>query len=399
MRPIAPIDPQSVSNLLQPFGFSRTLPAAAYRSRELFDWEQQHIFSAGWAVLGRTGELLDPGQIRAIEHGGETILLTRDAGGVRAFSNVCRHRGHPLAEVGEAIDARLIRCAYHSWTYRLDGELRSAPSMTQTVDFDNADWPLSPIRVEEWQGWLFIDLSGEAPSVAQTYGNLADLLAVYEPERLVRGARSAYEINANWKLAVENYHECYHCTSIHPALCEVTPVDSGNDYAPSGLWCGGSMMLKEHASTMSLTGESGGLHFRYLPEELSRAVLYIGVWPNLLISAHPDYVMTHRIVPLDTDRTYIECDWLWAPESYEREGFDPAYAVDFWDLTNHEDWSACERVQQGTANRGFAPGPLSPWETTLFQFLTMLGQSYSGRPPTPPVPPSNRIVPIPTLTH
>ncbi len=329
----------------------------------------------------------------------KTVLLTRDESGVRAFSNVCRHRGHPLAEVGPAIDARLIRCAYHSWSYRFDGELRSAPSMTQSEEFRTDDWPLQPIRVEEWLGWLFMDFSGSARSVGETYGNLADLLSVYEPERLVRGARSAYEIKSNWKLVVENFHECYHCASIHPALCEVTPVDSGNDYAPTGLWCGGSMFLKDHAATMSLTGESGGLRFRRLPEELVRTVLYIGVWPNLLISAHPDYVMTHRIVPLGVDRTFVECDWLWSPESTALAEFDPSYAVDFWDLTNHEDWSACERVQIGTANRGFQPGPLSGAETTIYQFLTLIGQAYSGRPLTPPVPPSTRIVPIPVLTR
>ena len=142
--------------------------------------------------------------------------------------------------------------------------------------------------------------------------------------------------------------------------------------------------LKDHAVTMSLTGESGGTTFRSLPESRRRSVFYVGLWPNLLISAHPDYVMTHRLVPVAPDRTFVECDWLWAPESTDLPGFDPSYATDFWDVTNREDWSACERVQSATANRGFLPGPLSPMESTIYQFLSMLGQAYRGEHVRPP---------------
>jgi Rieske 2Fe-2S family protein len=385
-----------VERLLAPFGQSRTLPAEAYRSAALFEWEQRSIFSAGWLCLGRTEDLLAAGQLRAVQHGPETILLARDSAGVvHGFSNVCRHRGHPLLEVGEAVDARLIRCPYHSWSYRFDGSLRAAPTLTQSPDFDPSEWPLSAVRVGEWFGWLFIDLSGEAEPLVQTFGNLAEVLSPYEPDRLVRVSRHSYEVAANWKLVVENYHECYHCNSIHPELCEVTPVDSGEDIAPTGLWCGGTMVLKDHAVTMSLSGESRGLNFRALPPGADRKVLYVGLWPNLLVSPHPDYVMTHRMVPLGPERTLIECDWLFAPESLAKQGFDPSYAIEFWDITNREDWTACEKVQRGAANRGFRPGPLSPWESTIYQFLHMLGQAYRGGKVTPPpMPAGTRLVDI-----
>jgi glycine betaine catabolism A len=388
----APLAKADIDNLLRPFGQSRSLPAAAYRSQEVFDWEWSEIFSRGWVCLGRTTDLLAPGQIRALDHGPESYLLTRDAEGeVRGFSNVCRHRGHPLAEPGEAFDARLIRCPYHSWSYRFDGTVRAAPTLGQWPDFDASEWPLSPVKVGEWMGWLFLDLSGEAGSLEETFGNLAEVLEPYQPGNLIKVARHSYEIAANWKLAVENYHECYHCTSIHPALCEVTPVDSGRDIAPTGLWCGGTMVLKDHAVTMSLTGESGGVNFADLAPGSDRHVLYLGLWPNLLISPHPDYVMTHRIVPIAPGRTFIECDWLFPPEALALEGFDPSYAVDFWDLTNQEDWNACMRVQQGAGNRGFAPGPLSPWESTIYQFLAMVGQAYLGEKVTAPAMPSERM--------
>ncbi|MGH8925690.1 MAG: aromatic ring-hydroxylating oxygenase subunit alpha [Acidimicrobiia bacterium] len=389
----APIDQAALADVLAPFGKSRTLPGEAYHSEALFKWEQSELFNRHWVCLGRTEDLLQPGQLRAVDQANETVLLTRDRDGVvRAFSNVCRHRGHPLLEVGEAINARLIRCPYHSWSYRFDGALRAAPTLTQSPDFDLTEWPLSPLRVGEWLGWLFLDLSSEAAPLSEVFGNLDQHLAPYEPQRLVRVERHSYEIAANWKLVVENYHECYHCTSIHPELCQVTPPDSGEDISPTGLWCGGTMILKDHAVTMSLTGASDGINFRQLRPGQAREVLYIGVFPNLLISPHPDYVMTHRMVPLAPGRTYIECDWLFPPEALDQPGFDPAYAVDFWDITNREDWTACENVQRGTANRGFRPGPLSPWESTIYQFLNMIGQAYLGeRVAPPPMPASSRI--------
>lgn len=386
----APIENAVIENLARPFGHSRSLSSAAYRSQELFEWERDEIFSRGWICLGRTNDLLAPGQLRALEHGTETLLLARASDGtVKGFSNVCRHRGHPLVAVGEPIDARLIRCPYHAWSYRFDGSLRAAPTLTQSPDFDPSEWPLSSVRIGEWLGWLFLDLSGTADPLPETFGNLSDQLSPYEPERLVRVARHSYEVASNWKLIVENYHECYHCTSIHPELCQVTPPDSGEDIAPTGLWCGGTMVLKDHAVTMSLTGESFGVNFRNLLPGRDRNVLYLGVWPNLLISPHPDYVMTHRMVPLGPGRTFVECDWLFPPEALELEAFDPGYAVEFWDITNREDWTACENVQRGTANRGFSPGPLSPWESTIYQFLNMVGQAYRGEKVAPPAMPES----------
>ncbi len=386
MRNTAPIDRAAVERLLAPFGTSRTLPSDAYRSADLFAWEQAEIFGRTWVCLGRTQDLLQPGTVRAIALGGEEILLARDAdGAVRAFSNVCRHRGHPLLEVGEAVSARQIRCPYHSWAYRLDGSLRSAPTLTQTDGFDPADWPLLHLRADEWLGWLFLDLSGNAGPIAATFGALSEVLAPYEPERLIRAEGHDYVVAANWKLIAENYHECYHCTSIHPALCELSPPDSGADLVPDGLWCGGTMTLKDHAATMSSTGASGGVPFRALPHGADRIVLYVHLLPNLLVSAHPDYVMTHRLVPLDAGRTFVECDWLFSPESMALDDFDPAYAVDFWDLTNREDWGACERVQRGSASRGFRPGPLSSWESTIYQLHSVLGRAYQGLGLLPPV--------------
>jgi Rieske 2Fe-2S family protein len=136
------------------------------------------------------------------------------------------------------------------------------------------------------------------------------------------------------------------------------------------------MELMDHAATMSLSGESRGIPLRGLDDRQRREVIYAQLFPNLLISAHPDYVLTHRLEPLSPGRTRVTCQWLFPPEAFDLEGFDPSYAVEFWDLTNRQDWTACESVQRGVGNRGFRQGPLSPRESTLYQFLTLVAKGY-----------------------
>jgi Rieske 2Fe-2S family protein len=310
--------------------------------------------------------------------GAQTVLLVRDGGTLRAFSNVCRHRGHELVPVGEAVEARLIRCPYHAWTYRPDGTLKTAPTFTGASGFDEGDYPLLSIGAATWDGWVFLNVDGSAGPLDAHLGNLAGLLAPYGSGSLVTAHRQTYQVAANWKILIENYSECYHCTSIHPALCEMTPVNSGVDLAPTGLWCGGTMDLKDGVASMSIDGTSPMPPLPGLAAEALRRVLYVSVFPNLLISAHPDYVLAHRLTPLAADRTGIECAWL-----FPQDAGDPSYAVDFWDLTNREDWAVCEGVQRGMGNAGYRPGPLSGWEATVYQFLTMVGRAYLGEGLTP----------------
>ncbi len=232
-------------------------------------------------------------------------------------------------------------------------------------------------RIAEWHGWHFVNASGDAPPFREHVGNLEELIYNYDCERLVVGARHDYEIRANWKILAENYHECYHCSSIHPELCEVSPPTSGGDnLEPEGAWIGGPMDLFEGVETMSLDGKSHAPRLPNLAEGQDRTVHYFQLFPNLLISPHPDYVMTHRLIPLAPDRTAVECEWLFSREAIEQDHFDPSYASDFWDITNRQDWTACESVQRGASSRGYRRGPLSPREDAVYQLITMVANSY-----------------------
>ena len=358
------------------------LPAAAYRSAAVYDWEQEHLLGGTWICVGRSIEL-GPEERRGVSAAGEGILLTRDRAGIaRAFHNSCRHRGHELIEPGGRERGAVVRCPYHSWVYGLDGRLVSAPQFGEMPGFDPAGLSLHAVRLAEWEGWSFVNLSGHAPELATHVGDLAGELAAYGIADLVAAATREYVLAANWKLVVENYHECYHCPSVHPELCRVSPPLSGTNFQPTGGWIGGTMELRAGADTMSLDGRSGGAPLPGVVGSRRRQVLYAGLFPNLLVSAHPDYVLTHLLHPIDAGHTRVTCEWLFPPEGAAASGFDAAYAVDFWDLTNRQDWRACESVQRGIASRRYVPGPLGPGEGAVHQFVSLVARTYAtGRLP------------------
>src|SRR6266542_1201290 len=237
------------------------------------------------------------------------------------------------------------------------------------------------LPLEVWHGFVMVNASGDAAPLGQHLGALDELVTAYRPERLVAMASHEYLPSANWKVLCENYHECYHCPRIHPELCRVSPPGSGRNYDLPGAWVGGSMDLREQAATMSLDGRSAGVPIQGLDPSRLRTVEYLHLLPNLLLSLHPDYLMTHLIEPLGPARSRVVCTWYFPPEAAELPGFDPAYAVEFWDRTNRQDWAACESVQRGMANPHFRPGPLAPGEDAVYRFETLIARAYLGEYP------------------
>ena len=299
-RPAAPIAVEEVEASLRPFGRSRMLPRAAYVDDEVLAWERANFFDAGWVCAGASTPCQSRRRRRPCCVGTTSVLVTRDeAGRLHAFANICRHRGHELLACGATAVRGVIQCPYHAWSYELDGSLRLAPRFGDVDNFDQAEMGLVPVAHATWGGWLFVNLTGHAEPFVDHLGDLARLAANWECERLVVGATHEYELRANWKVAIENYHECYHCPLIHPELCRVSPSESGENFVDAaGSWVGGDMELVDGAETMSLDGRSAGVMLRNLTDRQRRQVVYVNVFPNLLISLHPDYVMTHRIEPL-----------------------------------------------------------------------------------------------------
>jgi Rieske 2Fe-2S family protein len=363
--------------LAESFGDARTLPGEAYLSEDVLDWERRHIFETTWTCVGRSDLVPEPKCQRGLRVGNQGIVLTRDQDGtVHGFFNSCRHRGHELLGDGECQKRSSIACPYHSWAYNLDGSLRTATRFSDVPGFDVADFPLVPVAVREWNGWIFANPSGTAPALEAWLGNLDEYLENWRMDRLSIAVSHEYVVEANWKLIVENYLECYHCPTIHPELCRVSPPESAEALDHTGIWIGGPMELREEAETMSLDGRSSGTAIASLDEYQARRVFYFAVFPNLLISPHPDYVMTHRLDPISPNETRVECAWLFAPEATESPGFDPSYASDFWDLTNGQDFRACEAVQRGISSRGFVPGPFDYRESGVYALQALMAKAY-----------------------
>ncbi len=364
---------------------ARMLPAEAYTSDEVMAWEQRHLFAGSWACLGREDELLPtpadakPTTQRAVRVGDIAAMLVRDGGTIRMFANTCRHRGHELLPEEGTSERRSVLCPYHAWTYDLQGNLIQAPGFRDQESFAADEHSLVELPVVQWGGWLFGHAvnpvgSDAVPSFTEHLGEFERLISPYGSERLVLADRHSYEVAANWKVVAENYHECYHCPLIHPELCQVSSPDSGDNYDLPGNFIGGSMTLRGGMQSMTL---DGALAASRIPDVEQDKVYYLHLMPNLLVSAHPDYVMTHRLVPLAPGRTWIECSWFVLPDE---DGSVPSAtgAVEFWDITNRQDWGACESVQRGLGSPHFKPGPFAPNEDAVSLLVTTIGRAYAN---------------------
>ncbi len=229
IRTAAPLDADELALALKPFGSSRMLPKAAYVDPAVLAWEQGHVFS-GWVCVGRSADVPMPGSLKAYNIGASGVMLARgDDGILRAFENACRHRGHELLPCGGSAQPKAIICPYHAWSYEFDGSLRGAPGFKGHTDFDKTEFSLFQMPVEEWHGWTFVDPSGSAGAFSAHVGELEDIVARYDGATLRTAETHTYDVAANWKVIVENYQECYHCSMIHPELCRVSPPTSGEN--------------------------------------------------------------------------------------------------------------------------------------------------------------------------
>lgn len=375
---VAPFTVDELAGALAPLGSSTMLPRRAYVHPDVLAWERERFFGR-WVCVGRAVDLAAPGTRRAVSAGAGSALLVRDERGtLRAFANTCRHRGHELLPCGASANKKAIVCPYHGWSYRLDGSLLNAPGFREVEGFEPGRFGLAEMPAVDWHGWVFVDPSGDAGDFAEHVGALEGIVAPYAPETLVVAATHDYEVAANWKIVIENFQECYHCPLIHPELCQLSPPESGESVQLPGDWVGGWMDLRPGVETMSLDGRSLGRQITTLDDKERRTVMYASVFPNLLVTLQPDYLLTHHLTPLAVDRTRVECAWLFPAEAVAADGFDAAYAVDFWDLTNRQDWAACESVQRGLASPLAAPGPLAPVEDAVQHFVSRIARGYLG---------------------
>ena len=360
-----------------------TLPRRFYADPDFYRGELERFYFNRWICAGRADQIPNAGDYVTRTLGDESVIIARDGSGdIHALFNVCRHRGTRLCEATEGHFADRIQCPYHNWTYGLDGRLLAAPHMP--ADFSRDDYPLHRAGCETWDGHIFVFLRPDPPALLDPPGlpvlrdQLADLperFAAWRMDDLRLGRRIVYDVKANWKLIVLNYNECLHCPNLHPALNRLHHYLGADNVAPTDGYCGGAMRFREGVETMSIDGKRRRAYLPGLNEAQRQQVVYFAIYPNLLLSLHPDYVMTHTLWPRAHDRTEIVCELHFHATELARPDAQIDDAVEFWDLTNREDWWIAEQSQAGIASRVYEPGPYSEREALLWSFDEIVRRS------------------------
>ncbi len=361
-----------------------TLPARYYVDPAYFAREMDRLFAAMWICAGRREQIEPAGRFVVREVLGESVIVTTDGSGrIQAFFNVCRHRGTRLCTEADGRFAGTIQCPYHSWTYDLAGRLVGAPHMDEVPHFRREDYPLQRVHAAEWDGHVFINLSGDPPPLASQLADLPDKFRAWRMQELRLGHRVVYDIKANWKLIVQNYNECLHCPNLHPALNRLSHYLSGENEPLQPTYMGGRMDLRPGVETLSMDGTCPRAFLPGLSPEDVRRVYYYVIFPNMFLSLHPDYMLVHTLWPIAADRSINICEWHFHADEMARPGFVKQDAIDFWDMTNRQDWHVCELSQAGIASRAYTPGPYSNREDLLYAFDRMIVRLHEEVTPRP----------------
>jgi Rieske 2Fe-2S family protein len=244
--------------------------------------------------------------------------------------------------------------------------------MDEVPEFEKTKYSLHSVNLGIWEGFIFVNLANDAMPLEKWFAPLAGKFSHWNLSRLRSVQRVEYDVRANWKLMFENYSECYHCPGVHPMLSKVSPYDSAENDLTEGPFLGGFMRINKGRS-LTMSGKTCALRIEHPPsrsygeageqDEGVERVFYYSIFPNMLLSMHPEYVMVHQLWPQSPERTLIVCDWFFHPDAAERDDFNPEDAIEFWDVTNKQDWHVCELSQQGIASRAYQPGPYSSRES------------------------------------
>lgn len=347
-----------------------TLTGHEYRSHEVFDRERELLFARQWFYVGRSEVVSQPSDRLVIDVGGESVLVVRDRDDVlHGFFNVCRHRGAQLCDEGDKGAPGGITCPYHAWSYSLDGRLIGTPNVGKD-EVDRASMSLWPVRVAEWQGFVFVDLSGEAPA-------LRDWLAgqPHDPLRFERhnlealriGHRTVSEVEANWKILIDNYNECLHCPKVHPELVELIPIyRTGSVIDPSR--DDGGVGLAEGATGFTLSGRSWLPLLQGMGEIEANSYFGAAVFPNMFIDVTGTSAIATTLIPRSPSNTSIVSEYLFVEDAVADADFDPSEIVEFSELVARQDYDVCERVQRGVSSRAFTRGVYADKDSMAHEF-------------------------------
>ena len=312
------------------------LEARYYTDPAIFDRERRGLLSGSWQLLGAASRVAEPGQYVAENVAGIQVLAVRgNDGQLRAFRNVCRHRGARLVELGHG-RLKHIRCPYHCWTYRTDGSLANAPWFGDAPGFDPSDWSLESIGVATWRGLLFVSLA-PMESLQSQLGATPDELSDVPVESFEHCRRVRLSFDANWKIYTDNFVEGYHIPGIHPAFYAAIDFEQFRTSA-------GDNLVKMTAPPRD------GLFYQGR---------WYWMWPNWTLSLFQGGMNTSRINPLAADRTELIYDFYFSSNGGPDESARSDTIARNLDVVR-EDFSICLETHNNYVSGGYQPGPLSP---------------------------------------
>lgn len=328
-------------------GVYEALPSHLYTSADVFHAEQTTLFARSWQLAGHQTQTPNPGDFRVERIAGEDILIIRgDDGVLRAFYNICIHRGHALVEGSGC--RKLLSCPYHAWGYDTRGRLKVVPN-SDKVGFSKEGKGLKQVGLELLNGLVYVNLDRDAPSLAETLGPTAQEIRDYLPdlENCFFAHRSEKLLKANWKVILENFNECYHCSVVHKSFTEGV-VDASSyrviDRGASYLHCS----LSQPASSRTYGFDTS--------DDESKSIFAAWlIWPLSAVQIYPGGICnTFRWIPISADETKVEVDW-WLTSPMPNQ-IEADLIADHASTTFQEDFSLVESVQRSMHSRGFEQG-------------------------------------------
>jgi choline monooxygenase len=386
----------------RPVSLASTLLPDAYTSDEFFAVERERVFASTWVAVGCSAALRDPGDVLVEDVAGRSIIVVRGKDGMlRAFYNVCRHRGTRLLATGERRVKRYIRCPYHSWAYDLTGRCVGTPMFTgsdippdqqaafdmdDVVAFDRADYGLLGVSVDEWGPLVFVNLDPDSAPLSEHLGDLPARTAGYRLDEWEIARTAQYEIVANYKLVAENFTEYYHLPWVHPGLVKVSPIEAHHRWQGAGMYVG--FCTSPIAPDTADGGWQRGLApISGLNASDADSARFIWLFPNVAVNILPNHLFIIHARPVAPGLTHETTYLLTHPQ--EAAAADVDRAVDdiagFWDSVNREDIGIVERVQQGLDTTPFPGGRLCyRFEESLHRFQNMVIDRMVGLRRVPP---------------
>ena len=344
-----------------------------YTSAAVFAQEMSDIYEQRWCYVGRADQLGHIGDRLVANVGTESIVAVRNRDGeLRAYFNVCQHRGSQLCDESGSGYGAAITCPYHSWSYSLEGKLVGAIHH-EKESFDRECISLKQVRVDEWQGGLFVCLNNDEVPLLNWLENMYSRpldLDKFGMTDLKSVRTTVDEAQANWKVLVENYSECLHCSVVHPEFCDLVPVFATGRTIDKdrGDW---GANLADGVNSISFKQNQG---ITLIPGMDDKSLFGAYVYPNMLIDVSPDSVAVTTYIPRSPTHTTVITDYLFHADVATDPSVDLAPVIDFNDLVNHQDIEVSERVQRGAASSAFKQAYHTEMEKYAMRFVQQYRQ-------------------------